>query len=201
MLKIGLTGGIGSGKSTVARLFELLGIPVYRADAAAKRLMETDPALMRQIRDAFGEASYSNGRLNRTFLAQSVFGDKSRLETLNNLVHPVTIADAEKWFAAQKGPYVLKEAALLFESGTAAGLDFIIGVEAPRPLRIRRTMLRDGVGAAAVEQRMQHQIDETIKMRLCDFVIRNNEQELVIPQVLALHQQLLTRAQNKEAVV
>ena len=193
-LKIGLTGGIGSGKSTVAKIFELLNVPVYYADAASKRLYHTDKDLMASLKKHFGEDIYTNEQLNRTKLAAIVFSDNTKLELLNSLVHPPTIRDAEEWIKRQTTPYVIKEAALLFESGSVAGLDYVIGVYAPPHLRIKRVMDRDGSTREDVQNRMTKQIDESIKMRLCDFVISNNEQELVIPQVLALHRQLLQLA-------
>jgi dephospho-CoA kinase len=191
MLKIGLTGGIGSGKSTVAKVFEVLGIPVYYADDAAKRLMNEDEALKQKLIQQFGTETYVDGKLNRQHIAAIVFNNKEKLELLNSLVHPATIADAQQWFAQQTAPYVIKEAALLFESGTAEGLDKIIGVHAPETIRLKRVMDRDGVSAGEVKRRMKNQIEETIKMRLCDFVINNNEQQAVLPQVLQLHEQLL----------
>jgi dephospho-CoA kinase len=191
MLKIGLTGGIGSGKTTVAQVFELLGVPVYYADAASRRLYHTDAELMQQIKANFGEDMYESNQLNRVKMAAVVFSDPEKLELLNRLVHPPTIRDAEKWMKEQNAPYIIKEAALLFESGSAAGLDYIIGVSAPVHLRIKRAMDRDGVSREEVQRRMSRQIDDNIKMRLCDFVIRNNEQELVIPQVLNLHERLM----------
>ena len=191
MLKIGLTGGIGSGKSTVAKVFEVLGIPVYYADDAAKRLMNEDEALKQQLIQRFGAETYVDGKLNRQHIAALVFNNKEQLELLNSFVHPATIADAQQWFAKQTAPYVIKEAALLFESGTAEGLDKIIGVQAPETIRLKRVMDRDGVAAEEVKRRMNNQIEETIKMRLCDFIINNNEQQAVLPQVLQLHEQLL----------
>lgn len=199
-LKIGLTGGIGSGKTTVARIFELLAVPVYYADQASKRLYQTDPQLMADLKKYFGEDIYSEGQLNRSKLAGIVFGDKEKLERLNNLVHPPTIRDAEQWFSRQTAPYVIKEAALLFESGSVKGLDYVIGVYAPVHLRIKRVMDRDGIKKQDVENRMQKQLSETLKMKLCDFVITNDEQELVIPQVISLHQKLLERAAKASTV-
>ena len=194
MLKIGLTGGIGSGKSTVAKIFELLRVPVYYADEASRRLYHTDPELMAQIKKHFGEDMYSEGKLNRSKMAEIVFNDPQKLELLNQLVHPPTLRDAQEWIRAQKAPYVIKEAALLFESGSAAGLDYIIGIQAPVAVRLKRVMDRDKTTREEVLSRMNRQIDEDIKMRLCDFIIRNNEQELVIPQVLDLPQNLLRMA-------
>ncbi|WP_121355009.1 dephospho-CoA kinase [Flavisolibacter nicotianae] len=197
-LKIGLTGGIGSGKSTVAKIFELLEVPVYYADAASKRLYHTDKVLIAALKHQFGEDIYAGDQLDRDKLASIVFADKTKLDLLNSLVHPPTIRDAEEWCARQQAPYVIKEAALLFESGSAAGLDYVVGVFAPPHLRIKRVMERDGSTRDDVLRRMNQQIDENIKMKLCDFVISNNEQELVIPQVLALHQVLLRLAKHND---
>lgn len=194
MLKIGLTGGIGSGKTTVARIFQLLEVPVYFADDASKRLYATDAALISSIKEHFGEEVYAGNQLNRSKLAALVFGNPDRLELLNRLVHPPTIKDAEDWMRAQKAPYIIKEAALLFESGSVSSLDYVIGVSAPRHLRLKRTMDRDGLTRGEVLNRMKRQIEESIKMRLCDFIIQNDEQRLVIPQVLSLHAQLLEKS-------
>ena len=191
MLKVGLTGGIGSGKTTVAKIFELLNVPVYYADDASKRLYQTDKSLMAAIRQHFGDDVYSGEELNRSKLAAIVFNEPEKLDLLNQLVHPPTIRDAEEWMRKQTAPYVIKEAALLFESGSARGLDFIIGVQAPSHYRIKRVMERDGLTREQILTRANRQIDEEIKMRLCDFIIVNNDQELVIPQVLKLHEQLL----------
>lgn len=194
MLKIGITGGIGSGKSTVARVFEHLGIPVYNADTAAKRLMEEDPDLRAAILQTFGAETYRNGRLNRPYLASLVFNNREQLNALNALVHPATIRDGIQWLERQIAPYALKEAALIFESGSQNELDYVIGVSAPQALRIHRVMKRDGVQREEVLRRMANQIDESLKMKLCDFVIVNDDRQLVIPQVLALHQELLNRS-------
>ena len=190
-LKIGLTGGIGSGKTTVAKIFELLDVPVYYADDASKRLYASNKDLMEALKEHFGEDIYTDEQLNRSKLAAIVFNDAAKLELLNNLVHPLTIKDAEEWMQQQTAPYIIKEAALLFEAGSASVLDYIIGVSTPQPLRIKRVMERDGVGREEVLSRMQRQMDEESKMLLCDFVIKNDEQEMVIPQVLSLHERFL----------
>jgi dephospho-CoA kinase len=197
MLKIGLTGGIGSGKTTVAKVFELLGAPVYYADEAAKRIMNEDVELKRAIQKQFGEAAYKNGELDRAYLSSKVFNDPFQLEILNALVHPATLRDAANWMNRQKTAYTIKEAALIFESGAAEQLDYIIGVYAPTELRIKRIMERNGMTHEEVAKRMNNQIDERIKMKLCDFVIYNDEEQLVIPQVLQLNQQLLEFAREK----
>ena len=196
VLKIGLTGGIGSGKTTVAKIFELLGVPVYYADEASKRLYHTNEELRSSLKKHFGEDVYTNDQLNRSKLAAIVFNDPAKLELLNSLVHPLTIKDAEEWIQQQKVPYIIKEAALLFEAGSAGGLDYTVGVSTPQHLRIKRVMDRDGITREEVLSRMKRQMDEEIKMLLCDFVIKNDEQELVIPQVLTLHEKFLEMSKN-----
>lgn len=186
MLRIGITGGIGSGKSTVAKVFETLGIPVYYADEAAKRMLDENESLKKEIANHFGEAVLSNGEVDRKLLANLVFNDDEKLSLLNALVHPMAIEDANAWFSKQSGPYALKEAALLFESGATAHLDYVIGVQSPRALRIKRVMDRNQLTKEEVEKRISKQLQEDIKMKLCDYVITNNEQELIIPQVLEL---------------
>jgi dephospho-CoA kinase len=191
MLKVGLTGGIGSGKSTVAKIFEVLGIPVYYADDAAKQIMNTDKQLKAALIKNFGEKTYQGEQLNRTYLASVVFADKQKLELLNSLIHPVTIRDANRWILEQTSPYIIKEAALLFESGANKYLDLVIGVYAPAELRIQRAMQRDNTTREEVLQRMSRQMDEDAKMKLCNFIITNDEQQLVTPQVLKLHERFL----------
>lgn len=197
MLKIGLTGGIGSGKSTVAKVFETLGIPVYKADDEAKRLMSTHPVLIQKIKDHFSAEAYQNGQLNKPYLSAVVFKDKKKLELLNSLVHPFTIEDGKAWMLRQKTPYAIKEAALIFESGSQGDFDQIIGVYAPEILRIHRTIQRDKTDKDKVRSRMENQIKEELKMKLCDEVLINNEQQLLIPQIIALHEKLLVIAKNQ----
>jgi len=200
-LRVGLTGGIGSGKSTVAGIFKVLGIPVFDADATARNIMNEDEALKEKIIATFGEASYQEGKLNRKYIANIVFNDAFKLEQLNALVHPATIAAAERWMQQQHTPYAIKEAALFFESGSAAGTDVIVGVFAPQALRIQRVMERDGVGRQEVLARMGRQIDDEIKKLLCDFVIINDEQQMLLPRLLQLHSALLKLANTHEQAV
>jgi dephospho-CoA kinase len=197
---IGLTGGIGSGKSVVAKVFENLGIPVFNADAIAKDIMNTNSIIKSKLIEAFGNEVYSkstnnNGQViesvNRAYLSTLVFSDPFQLEILNSIVHPITIKSAIDWASNQTAPYVIKEAALFFESGSSSGVSKIIGVSAPKSLRIHRVMKRDQCAKEAVEKRMTHQIEERIKMKLCDFVIVNDDQHLVVPQVVALHEKIL----------
>ena len=195
MLKIGITGGIGAGKSTVAGIFKVLGVPVFDADVTAKNILNSDPELRERVAAAFGSETYKNGLLDRKYLATLVFNNPDQLAKLNALVHPATIKAANAWtkhWEEQGSPYIVKEAALLFEAGTNVGLDSIIGVTAPQDLRIARVMARDNITREEVLKRMQHQIDDTEKMKRCNIVLDNNEKALLIPQVLALHQQFIS---------
>lgn len=198
MLKIGLTGGIGSGKSVVAGIFKVLGIPVFDADAEARNIMENSPELRAAITREFGNDSYANGTLNRKYLAAIVFNNAFQLDKLNALVHPFTIAAAEEWALQQTSPYVVKEAALFFEAGSAIGFDYMIGVSAPQAIRIKRVMERDAVTRDEVLSRMRRQIDEQIKMRLCDFVIINDDRQMLIEQVLPLHERFIRESKTAQ---
>lgn len=197
MLKIGLTGGIGSGKTTVAKVFETLGIPVYFADDATKRLMNSNNALKALVIQHFGEVSYINGKLNRKYIADIVFNDKEKLALLNSITHPATIEDANEWIQQQSSPYIIKEAALLFETEAAKHLDYFIGVSASLETRIKRVMKRDGLSEAEIMKRINRQMNEEEKMKRCDFIITNNDEEMVIPQVLSTHEKILSLI-NKE---
>ena len=194
MLKIGLTGGIGSGKSTVAKIFEMLGVPVYYADDAAKKLMQENEELKQLLQSAFGDETYVEGKLDTAYLSAQVFNNEARLKELNRIVHPIVIDYGRQWMQRQTTPYAVKEAALFFESGSQAGLDYMVGVYAPQPLRIHRTMQRQRISRQQVLERMDKQLNENIKMKLCDFVITNDEQQLVLPQVLQLHEQLTQKS-------
>jgi dephospho-CoA kinase len=196
MLKIGLTGGIGSGKTTVAHIFEVLGIPVYYADDAAKRLMNEDEKIKLQILQHFGEESYIDGKLNRNYLSTVVFSSAEKTKLINSIIHPVTIANAKVWMSKQTTQYAIKEAALIFEANAEKDLDLIIGVQAPLPLRIERVMQRDNITEAAVLSRMQKQMNEAEKINRCDFVINNDEKELLIPQVVILHKKIIQNLNN-----
>lgn len=191
-LKIGITGGIGSGKSTISHVFEILGVPVYYADDAGKELMNKDTTLKQAIKAHFGEAVYNaEDQLDRKKLAGIVFQNPQLLQQLNAIVHPATIAAADRWMQEQTAPYVLKEAALLFESDAHLHVDKVIGVQASLTTRIKRVVQRDAVTQKEVMDRIARQMDETEKLNRCDYLINNEGNELVIPQVLALHQQLL----------
>ena len=191
MLCIGLTGGIGSGKSTVAAIFEVLNIPVLYADDVAKKLMNTDPTIKDSIKKLFGPASYQGDLLNREYISQQVFTDEKKVNELNAIVHPATINYSKKWVEEQNAPYVIKEAALLFESKSNVQSDHVIGVKSSLETRIARTIARSGISRDQVLNRIANQMDEEKKLSLCDFIISNEENEMLIPQVLALHQKFL----------
>ena len=193
-LQIGITGGIGSGKSLVCKIFACLGIPVYDADSHAKALMTTDGILIDQIKKEFGPLCYhGDGSLNRHYLSEVVFHDPERLSKLNNLVHPRVGADYLRWVHQHKGyPYVLKEAALMFEAGSAKLMDKVIVVYASQDLRIKRVMSRDvHRSEAQVKEIMKNQLADDRKLELADVIIHNDETQLVIPQVLRLHEKFI----------
>ena len=189
-IQIGITGGIGSGKSLVCKIFGVLGVPAYDADSRAKNLMTTDGILIDQIKKEFGSLSYDvKGGLNREFLSATVFSKQDKLKQLNALVHPRVAVDYKQWVEAHAGnKYVLKEAALLFESGSYRELDKIILVTAPKEIRIERVLARDNHRTKEdVEKIIRNQISEEEKEAKANFIIRNNESELIVPQVLNLH--------------
>ena len=187
---IGLTGGIGSGKSTVAKIFAQLGIPVLDADATAKAIMNEDRSVKTKLIELFGEDAYKENQLNRPYIAQLVFDDAFKLQQLNAIIHPITIQYAKEWASKQSAPYVIKEAALFFESGSSEGVEKIIGVTAPKHIRIQRVMQRDQITREDVIKRMEHQLEDSLKMKLCDWVIQNDDMHLLIPQILAIHQEI-----------
>lgn len=201
VLKIGITGGIGSGKTTVCKMFEELGIPVYYADERAKYLMQHEHFLIDEIKKNFGEEVYDNGQLNRQLLASKVFHDKEKVKLLNSLVHPAVFRDTDRWVAEQQAtqtPYALKEAALLVESGSHNYLDKLIVVTAPQNVRLKRVVERDNVSSTDVMARMQNQLPEEEKVKLADFVIINDsDKEHLRQQVLKIHQQLVELSATK----
>lgn len=196
-LQIGITGGIGSGKSLACRIFSLLGIPVYDADSRAKSLMTTDGILVSAIKKEFGTLSFDeNGNVNRAYLAKHVFSDEEKLKKLNALVHPRVGEDYKHWVNAQSSVYVLKEAALLFEAKSNTGLDKIIVVQASEEIRIKRVLDRDKHRTEQqVKDIIRNQMNDTEKLKRADYILVNDETRLLIPQVLELHKQFLAMAQ------
>ncbi len=192
-LKVGITGGIGSGKTTVCKIFETLGIPVYYADDRAKALMVEDRKLVSNIKNIFGEEAYlPNGELNRKHIADIAFHNPLKLKELNAVVHPAVLEDGDRWHAEQKdAPYTLKEAALIFESDSYKHLDKIITVFAPQNVRLERVILRGGnLTKKDIEARMAKQLSEEEKMKRADFIIYNDGVQALIPQVMKIHQLL-----------
>lgn len=198
MLKVGVTGGIGSGKTVVCRVFATLGIPVFSADDAAKYLMEHDEDLKRSIVQVLGPTAYKNGLPDRPAIADIIYRDKTKLQALNAVVHPATVQYGEDWMLRNAAsPYVVKEAAIFFESGTSKGMDVMVGVYAPKETRIQRAMQRGKISREKIESIMAQQMNEEEKMRLCHYVITNNDTEAILPQVLELHALLLARRYSK----
>ena len=188
MYKVGITGGIGSGKSTVAEIFKQLGVAVYSSDERAKYIMAHNEILVAKITALFGENSYINGVLNRAYIAKRVFTNKSELEKLNEIVHPVLKSDFESWCKQQTSVYILKEAAILFESKANIGLNKVVLVTAPQDLKIERVVTRDHSTHSEVLSRMDKQWSDEQKRDLADFEIINDEGSSLIEQVLTIHQ-------------
>lgn len=192
MIKIGITGGIGSGKTTVCKVFELLGVPVYYADIEAKQILDSNLEVKKNIINTFGNGVLNNEeKIDKKKLASLVFNNKENLEKLNSIVHPAVREHFENWLqqhSTQK--YILKEAAILFESGSYKLVDKVIAVVAPLELKISRTMQRDKVTQAEVELRISNQLNDDEKIKRSQFVIHNDERQLIIPQILDIHDQI-----------
>jgi dephospho-CoA kinase len=191
MKKIGLTGGIGSGKSTIAEIFKVLNVPVYNSDERAKALMNENPQLIEDIRKIFGNDIYQNGVLNRAELGAIVFKNPELLNQLNEIVHPAVGIDFNAWCAAQNTKYVIKEAAIIFETGIEKSLDGVIAVIAPEALRLKRVMQRPGMTEALIKERMKNQLPSEVHENRANWIIKNDESELVTQQVLRVHEELM----------
>jgi dephospho-CoA kinase len=193
-LRVGLTGGIGTGKSTVALIFELLAVPVYDADAMAKKLMEEDEDLISAIKEEFGNETYMGGKLNRQLLAERVFNNEPLLAKLNAIVHPAVAEHFTNWTTEYSSGYILKEVALLFETGSYHDLDYVILVQSPLDLRIKRIKNRDPQRSAEqILSIIERQMPFAEALALADFVINNDEAHLLIPQVLQLQNKLIKK--------
>ncbi len=194
-LKVGITGGIGTGKTVGCKIFELLGVPVYYADQRAKYLMQKDKDVKEKIIKTFGKESYwSNGKLNRSYLAREVFSDKQKTLKINSIVHPAVGKDLMGWFEKTNASYGLYEAALMFESGSTQFLDKIIVVSAPLELRITRVIERDKISRKEVMKRISKQMPQIEKEQLADEIIVNDESKSLISQVITIHHKLLNYA-------
>jgi len=188
---VGLTGGIGSGKSLAASVFRTLGIPVYDADFEARQLTDTDRLIHNELLAWIGPDYFENGRLNRPMVANLVFRDPSSLEKLNSIIHPRVRAHFQEWVMTNSNaPYLVHEAAILFESGFYKIMDKNILVTCPAEIRIRRIMERDGVTEESARSRMSHQWDDERKIPMADYVIKNAGDELMVPQIINIHNQL-----------
>ncbi len=191
---VGLTGGIGSGKTTVARIFARLGVPVFEADQESKKLLDSDDDLKKALIALLGSSLYKNNRLDRDFMASKIFGDKALLQKVNQLIHPAVGQAFKRWHKKQQAPYVMREAAILFESGSYKDCDHIIMVSAPLDMRIERVMKRSGLSHAQVMERVNQQWPEEQKQQLSDSIIYNDHRESVIKQVLRIHENLIRQA-------
>lgn len=195
MLKVGITGGIGSGKTTVSKLFEAMGVPVYNADIEAKKIMASNPDVKKQIKALLGhEAYHSNGKPNRPYIASKIFGNKDLLTAMNHIVHPAVHKDTEAWanhyLKEGNTAYILKEAALLVENGSYKSLDKLIVVTCPEAERILRVMKRDKLTEDEVIKKIENQLPESEKVKVADYIIINDGQHALIPQVWSIHRSL-----------
>lgn len=193
MLKIGVTGGIGSGKSTVCSIFETLGIPVYYADIDAKKLYDENPILKKKVIEYFGIGVYPDGIFDKNKMRDMVFKDTQKLNMLNGMVHPFVGIHFQEWLKKQQAPYIIKEAALLIESGSYKELDELILVRSSLETRIDRLGKRDGFTTEEIMQRIKLQTSDEEKMSYCKYLIQNSTKDLLIPQVVQLHELFLNR--------
>lgn len=193
MIRFGLTGGIGSGKTTAARIFELLDVPVYNSDERARLISDNDNGTVRSVTELFGPEAYIEGSLNRPFIASLVFNDRDLLQQLNGIIHPALRSDYEAWVKQHAdAPYIIMESAILIEAGFTRDVDKIIVVSAPEQLRILRTMRRDSVSAADVRKRINAQLDDKSRLKYADYIISTDEKELLIPRIIRLHEHILS---------
>ncbi|MFA9390480.1 MAG: dephospho-CoA kinase [Prolixibacteraceae bacterium] len=192
MLKVAITGGIGSGKSVVCRVFEKLGIPVFDADEVAKQLINNNKTIKEKLSELFGSDVYhKNGGIRRKYFAEIIFNDKIALAKVNELIHPAVFSEFNRWAEIQNSPYVIQESAIIFENGHSDRFDKIITVSAPLQLKIERCMLRDGISKEKVLERMKNQLSDAIKVKQSDYVIVNDNKEMILPQIVDIHNRLI----------
>lgn len=193
MIKVGITGGIGSGKSTVCKVFEFLRIPVYSTDIEAKRLMNCDQSIIEALIHRFGKEVYTeDGLLNRAFLASKIFQSKMELKFVNSVVHPAVRKDFEHWAKVQNAPYVIQESALIFESKNQSVFDYVVSVSASEETRIERVVERDGCTVDDVKNRLKSQLAQDIKDRMATFVLQSDRNDLLLPQIIEIHNKILS---------
>ncbi|WP_027878760.1 dephospho-CoA kinase [Mesoflavibacter zeaxanthinifaciens] len=193
---VGLTGGIGSGKTTIANFFKELGVPIYIADTEAKALMNRSKVIKRKLIALFGDNAYQNEKLNRDFLSKQIFNNKDLLQKMNAIVHPKVASHFKRWVKKQEAPYVISEAAILFENGSYKKYDYIITVTAPEEVRLKRVMSRDSASKEKVKSVMNNQWKDEEKIKLSDYVIQNINLEEAKAQVLQIHENLLQKLQK-----
>lgn len=191
-IKLGVTGGIGSGKTSVCRVFNVLGIPVFSSDLVAKQIMDNDKNIILRINSIAGKDLYTNGSLNRLELAELIFKDNSLLEKVNSLIHPVVFDHFRKWVKEQAAPYMIMEAAILFESGASKLVDKVLTVVAPIEERVARVIQRNRLSREQILERIRNQMDDDSRIKLSDYVIHNSENDLIIPEILKIHEEVLT---------
>ena len=191
MKKIGITGGIGSGKTYVASVFQSLGIPIFNADIQAKKIMTSSRKLIKLLKEEFGNDIYKDSDLNKEKLASIVFSNSDKLQKLNSLVHPIVKEELNSWCKKQTSTYIIKEAAILFESNSHIGLDAVICVSAPLDLRMKRLLNRDDYSEKEIKKRIENQISQEEKEKLSDYIIVNDEKELLLPKIIKIHKELL----------
>jgi dephospho-CoA kinase len=190
--KLGITGGIGSGKTTVCRVFSILGIPCFSADPEAKKIMDNDKSIISQINAIAGRDLYANGSLDRMALANLIFNDNKLLDKVNSLVHPVVFDNFRKWELEQNAPYVILEAAILFESGASKLVDRVATIAAPVEERIDRVVRRNSLTREQVYERMRNQLDDDSRIKMSDYVIYNSDNDMILPAILKVHEDLMT---------
>lgn len=195
-LKVGLTGGIGSGKTTVATFFKEFGVPIYIADLEAKKLMVTSKVLIRQLKQLLGKQTYVNGQLNKAFIASKIFNNAELLNKMNAIVHPKVARHFKRWFAKQKSAYVISESALIFENNTQDNYDIIISVIADKEIRLARVISRDASNKKKVEAIMSNQTTDAIKKQKSDFIIVNNRLEITKQTVEVIHNSIIKLAKK-----
>lgn len=191
VFKLGITGGIGSGKSTVCKVFSILGIPVFSADYEARQIMDNEQSVKTEINSAVGKDMYENGSLDRAELARIIFNDEGLLGKVNSIVHPVVFQRFTDWSASQQAPYVIMEAAILFESGASKLVDRVLTVVTPVEERIERMLRGNKFTRQQIMERMKNQTDDDTRIRNSDFVIYNSENDLILPAILKVHEEIM----------
>jgi len=190
--KLGITGGIGSGKTSVCKVFDVLGIPVFSADREAREIMEKEGVIRSKLNSITGKDLYISGSLNRIELAAIIFNDSAILEKVNSLVHPAVLDYFRKWTMDQIAPYVIMEAAILFESGASEVVDRVATVVTPVEQRMERVIRRNKLSREQVERRIKNQMDDETRIELSDYIIYNSENDMIIPVILKIHDDILT---------